>query len=226
MLLNLAQSDYHKYTWISQMSLLFALHNGCLTRETNSEIELILNNVYDTEARFIVRGQDFEDVDRLYATVVTNKYDFLTEIISRVPDLQVATVVNVGAGIGVAAICLAKFLDNAVIRAFESNEADFDQLQRNLVLNAPINNRIAAYRQYGQAVNAMDELDLLVCAAKSLSQFPANEALVHLMVSTKIILVESFPSSNDQNSFIECITKLGFQHEYADMSMVCWKPKG
>lgn len=221
--LNLAHLDYKKYTWISQLSLLFALHDGYLNRDNGDEIDITLNCVYDTQVRFLVRNHQFDDVDNLYATTTNDKYNFLSEIIEGVPGLKVSTIINLGAGIGVAAIYLAKIFGDAAIKAFESDELDFAQLQKNLTLNAPASRTIDAYSQCDDAMHEIKALDLLVCSPRTINQFLLGSKLMKLIAIARVIVVDSFLSNDDQNSFLEYISPLNFSHGYFEQTMVCWK---
>ncbi|MGI4762056.1 MAG: methyltransferase [Janthinobacterium lividum] len=221
--LDLAQLDYKKYTWISQLSLLFTFHDGYLIRDTGEEIEIALNGVYNTQVRLLVRNHQFGDVDAIYAAIVHHKYDFLTEIIANIPGLRVLTIANLGAGIGIAAICLAKFFGNAVIRAFEPNKLAFEQLKKNLILNEPESDTIDAYWQYDDMMREVKDFDLLVCSPEAVNQFLLSGEGTNLVTIASIIVVESFLTVEEKNRFIECTSLLHFAHNFFGQTMICWK---
>lgn len=223
MKLDLAQTNYDKFDWISRMSLSFALHEGYLAQDNGNEIEVILHNVYDSETRIVIRDYKYNDAVVLYSAISNDTDNFLTEIINKKLISGIFSVVNMDAGIGIKAIWLAKYLKTVSIVAIESNSKNFRQLKKNITLNNDIVSSITPYDKFDRRLFDLKSLDLLVCSYKEISELEQNDDLLHLFSIASIIVASEFQNTDAQNDFVNYLGKYSLEYKHFDQDTILWR---
>ena len=223
MKLNLAQINFEKFSWISHMSLSFALHDGYLVYDFGTEIQIMLHNIYESEANVYIRNHDYDDAFVLYSAISNDTDSFLVELLETKAVANMISVINIDAGIGIKAIWLAKYLKNINITVVETNKFNFEQLMKNLSLNKDIANCITPHQVLDLEMLTLKVSDLLICPVARINQFRQEDNLWSVLSNTSIVVVNEFPSASDRDSYANYIEKYGFMYKHFDQCTISWK---